>query len=301
MSYHPFRWMQVSIHKKTIIAIFALGLMSCASDEPVDEAITADDIHEIENDGQSNDSLSMDEITGYEETSLDEDEYASDQEGTEDTFAQSQQEAEPTEIMTDFVSPVDNTKGDWTMAPSDEDAPLEPATFDKVDVNSSDSFLTTMTDEKEIESSFKQNLRGIYVVQAGDSLSKIASKIYGSMNRWKEVAQANGIGGSYTIHPGDTLRFSADTSKSEAFASRFENLPREVVTVKKGDSLSKIAKSIYGKAHYWKVLMTLNEDTISSPNQISIGAKLKYVKASALKGFASITPANDRQSFAKTE
>jgi nucleoid-associated protein YgaU len=290
--------MQVAIHKKTIIAIFALGLMSCASDEPVDEAITADDIHEIESDGQSNDSLSMDELTSYEETNAEPGEYAIDEEEEEYSVAETE---EPKEIMTDFVSPVDNTKGDWTMAPSDADVPLEPATFEKVETNDSDSFLTTMTDETHIESTFKQNLRGIYVVQAGDSLSKIAGKIYGSMNRWQEIAQANSIGGSYTIHPGDTIRFSADTPKSEAFADRFESLPRDVVVVKKGDSLSKIAKSIYGKAHYWKVLMTLNEDTISSPNQIAIGAKLTYVKATALKGFAALNPTTDRQSFAKTE
>ncbi len=47
-----------------------------------------------------------------------------------------------------------------------------------------------------------------YTVVAGDSLSKIAKKIYGSANRWKEIWEANKdqIKNPDLIHPGQILK-----------------------------------------------------------------------------------------------
>lgn len=47
-----------------------------------------------------------------------------------------------------------------------------------------------------------------YTVQPGDSLSKIAKKIYGDSNRWKEIWQANQakIPNPDLIHPGLELQ-----------------------------------------------------------------------------------------------
>ena len=50
-----------------------------------------------------------------------------------------------------------------------------------------------------------------YTVVAGDSLSKIAKKIYGSANRWKEIWEANKdqIKNPDLIHPGQVLKIPA--------------------------------------------------------------------------------------------
>ncbi|TRZ94455.1 LysM peptidoglycan-binding domain-containing protein [bacterium] len=45
-------------------------------------------------------------------------------------------------------------------------------------------------------------------------------------------------------------------------------------TVKKGDTLSKIAKEQLGGAHRWKYLYELNKDRINDPNKLRIGKKL---------------------------
>ena len=47
-----------------------------------------------------------------------------------------------------------------------------------------------------------------YTVVAGDSLSKIAKKIYGDASRWKEIFEANKdkIKNPDLIHPGQVLK-----------------------------------------------------------------------------------------------
>ena len=47
-----------------------------------------------------------------------------------------------------------------------------------------------------------------YTVVAGDSLSKIAKKIYGNAGRWKEIFEANKdtIKNPDLIHPGQVLK-----------------------------------------------------------------------------------------------
>ncbi len=46
-------------------------------------------------------------------------------------------------------------------------------------------------------------------------------------------------------------------------------------TVKKGDSLSLIAKHHYGDAKLWKKIYEANKDVVSNPDLIQIGWKLK--------------------------
>jgi nucleoid-associated protein YgaU len=47
-----------------------------------------------------------------------------------------------------------------------------------------------------------------YTIVAGDSLSKIAKKIYGDANRWKEIFEANKdtIKNPDLIHPGQVVK-----------------------------------------------------------------------------------------------
>ena len=46
-------------------------------------------------------------------------------------------------------------------------------------------------------------------------------------------------------------------------------------TVKEGDSLSKIAKAVYGDVNQWKAIYQANQDTIKNPDLIFPGQVLK--------------------------
>jgi nucleoid-associated protein YgaU len=49
----------------------------------------------------------------------------------------------------------------------------------------------------------------------------------------------------------------------------------ETYTVQKGDSLSKIAKHVYGNANEWKKIFEANRDIIKNPDLIHPGQTLK--------------------------
>ena len=49
----------------------------------------------------------------------------------------------------------------------------------------------------------------------------------------------------------------------------------ETYEVKAGDSLSKIAKRVYGHGNEWKRIFEANTDIIQDPNKIFPGQKLK--------------------------
>ena len=52
----------------------------------------------------------------------------------------------------------------------------------------------------------------------------------------------------------------------------------ETYEVKPGDSLSKIAKNVYGNGNLWKQILEANQDLIKDPNKIFPGQKIKIPK-----------------------
>jgi nucleoid-associated protein YgaU len=52
-------------------------------------------------------------------------------------------------------------------------------------------------------------------------------------------------------------------------------------TVKKGDSLSAIAKREYGDMKLWKTIYEANRDVIKNPDLIEVGWKLKLPRSPA--------------------
>lgn len=55
----------------------------------------------------------------------------------------------------------------------------------------------------------------------------------------------------------------------------------QVYTVVAGDSLSKIAKRVYGDANLWRRIFEANQDQIKNPDLIKPGQKLKIPAANA--------------------
>ena len=96
-----------------------------------------------------------------------------------------------------------------------------------------------------------------YTVQAGDTLSGIASK---SRRAYKELARINNIANPNVIYPGQVIKINGGTVE-------------KIYTVKSGDTLSGIANK-YGTT--WQNIYNNNRDIIgSNPNLIKPGQVLK--------------------------
>jgi nucleoid-associated protein YgaU len=64
-------------------------------------------------------------------------------------------------------------------------------------------------------------------------------------------------------------------SSTTAPATPAAGAPAETYTVKSGDSLSKIAKHVYGEAGKWRAIFEANRDQIDDPDLIHPGQVLK--------------------------
>lgn len=128
-----------------------------------------------------------------------------------------------------------------------------------------------------------------YVVQQGDTLSKIAGRVYGDMKRWHELADLTGVANPSRIYPGDVIYYALDDS-SKAFAQTYEGLRRGVTTVQDGETLATISKRIFGKHRNWKSIWRQN-DLIDDPDSLTPGTTIYYVTqdqlSAALKKSAS--------------
>jgi nucleoid-associated protein YgaU len=66
----------------------------------------------------------------------------------------------------------------------------------------------------------------------------------------------------------------ADAEGGEPEAAEAEEGPR-IYVVQRGDSLSKIAKEVYGNAGRWREIYEANQDQIQDPNMIRPGWELR--------------------------
>ncbi len=128
-----------------------------------------------------------------------------------------------------------------------------------------------------------------YIVQPGDTLSKISKRIFSDMNRWRELAAASAVKNPNLIYPGDVIFYQLDSS-SVAFAKRYENKQREETPVKSGESLSDVSKRIYGNSNQWAFLWRMNEH-IGNPNALEAGTSVYYVSPDVLDSFSDSSTA----------
>lgn len=175
-------------------------------------------------------------------------------------------------------------------------APPVPAMADIIDDSAAaQADAVPEAEEAEVKSSKKSSKRKrlaksptlngnekMYIVQPGDTLSKIAAAIYGTQGEWQNLAELNGINGKSKIFPGDALKY-VPSEKTAAFESKVDSLPKATITVEKGDTLSKIATRVMGNASYWKMLWRWNEAAIPDANMIAVGMTLSYVSAKDLE------------------
>jgi len=127
----------------------------------------------------------------------------------------------------------------------------------------------------------EQGSKMAYVVEAGDTLAKIAMKIYGDQKRWKDIANLSGMDNPNHIYPGDMVYYSLDDS-SKNFASAYESIKRAKEVVREGDTLAAISQRVYGTSKAWRHIWRQN-DKIDNPDVLSAGMTIYYVEKGAVK------------------
>jgi N-acetylmuramoyl-L-alanine amidase len=112
-------------------------------------------------------------------------------------------------------------------------------------------------------------------VQAGDTLSDIAVRYYGSAGAASTIAAANGLTDPDRILVGALLNLPASATVPSAGTSSGSvatATPARKVTVKSGESLSVIAEREYGSPAYTAPLAAANK--LTDPDRITVGMEL---------------------------
>jgi len=172
-----------------------------------------------------------------------------------------------------------NTKEDATTAPAPAQAPVAQDL-----VNYKDAYMGGKAGDA-IEGGLPESgSKMAYVVVKGDSLSKIALRVFSDKTRWKELASASAMKHPNLIYPGDVVYYQLDKSSLQ-FAKNYESLRKEETTVKEGETLSQVSKRVYGNGDQWRVLWRYN-DQINDPTHLKAGDPVYYVSSNVLKSFA---------------
>jgi nucleoid-associated protein YgaU len=102
---------------------------------------------------------------------------------------------------------------------------------------------------------------GTYTVRPGDTLSRIAQQQLGDASRWPEIFLLNRgiIQHPDRISPGQVLTLPGTTPMHP---------PPRIYVVRRGDTLSGIAKRELGDASRWPEIFERNRDVISDPDRI---------------------------------
>ena len=137
----------------------------------------------------------------------------------------------------------------------------------------------------------------VYVVERGDTLGHISTKVYGTCKKWKLIQQANGdidpgalrVGTSLVIPregPVAVARRDDDVDSTKAVEEALEEVRRFVAdrdvaapyspyTVARGDTLSAISRKHFGTSARWKDIYELNRDTLPRPDAMRPGQVIR--------------------------
>lgn len=130
-----------------------------------------------------------------------------------------------------------------------------------------------------------QVVGGTYVIQAGDTLSTIAQRVYGNPNYWYGLQQFNShlIANANLIYPGQLISTPAAAQlpgyggavPSPSQPQTGQGLSANTYhTVQSGESLSSIAVFYYGNAAYYSNIYNANRTILSNANLIYTGQVL---------------------------
>ena len=123
-----------------------------------------------------------------------------------------------------------------------------------------------------------------YAVREGDSMWTISKRVLGDASRWREIAALNPTIDAERLRVGQRIRVPAGattTSKAPLRLNGTAKVPHRPVgaktyTVRSGDTLSTIAKGVYGTPAKWKTIWDANRDLIgANPDRLEVGTRLR--------------------------
>lgn len=130
-----------------------------------------------------------------------------------------------------------------------------------------------------------------YTVKRGDTLMKISFAKYGNIYRWREIYESN------------QARISNFNSLVAGTVLTIQGVEYVVITkngvpylIRRGDTLGKISKNVYGVSERWRAIWKNNPELIQNPNKIYAGFTLYYVPA---PGSTKVTPVRQVSSDSK--
>jgi uncharacterized protein (TIGR02594 family) len=149
----------------------------------------------------------------------------------------------------------------------------------------------------------EQGAERTYQVRSGDTLAAIAGRLLGNSERWREIAQLNGITNPRALRVGQVLRIpgeaagagpaagqpAAPTGESPAPA------PQPAVIeyrVRAGDTLAEIAERLLGSAERWQEIARANG--ITDPRTLRVGQVLRVPGGNAQAAARQPAPRPDR-------
>lgn len=304
--------------RATLSVFLGFGLTSCADDsgqveDPIqnDEVATTEYSQQEDMYGDSNVSLDSDDgiVTANE---IDEDlviqsddeaplEYDQLSDNPDEEIAQNKDFLLDDSVEEDSSLPADSyvagdavenqeptyqaeESADEMLATAEESYPSE----DTYQAEEADNSQVQNTVSEPAYQAEKTGNSGVYVIQAGDSLGKISTKIYGTAQRWMELAQANNISDPRKIFPGDELSFELIGDSAARFAKALSTVITKEVVVSHGDTLASLAKQVLGPKASWKQLYAYNKAKISNPNRIFVGMRLKYVPSEEIAKISGV-------------
>jgi len=117
-----------------------------------------------------------------------------------------------------------------------------------------------------------------YTVRENDSLYKIAAKVLGDGNRWREIQRVNAdsVGEDGAVRVGQTLRLPGLVVSTPAVREPGSGGGSSATyTVRSGDTLGEIASKVLGSSRRADDIVRANRDQINDPNEIRVGMVLK--------------------------
>lgn len=122
-------------------------------------------------------------------------------------------------------------------------------------------------------------------VKHGDTLSKIAIRLYGDANKYKELYAANRdfVKNIEYIYPGQKLRVPRSVHAGTSMLAQARAVKPAIdpvahlmtITVEEGDTLSLIAERYLGDIKMYKKLYKINRAQLANPNVIVPGQKIR--------------------------
>jgi LysM repeat protein len=109
-----------------------------------------------------------------------------------------------------------------------------------------------------------------HVVRAGDDLWSLAERYYGDGREWRKIAAANPkilTGGPDRLQIGWQL-------KIPDFDGETDDEAGQVITVRRGDTLSSIAERELGEASRWTDIFRANRGQLGDPDELPVGVRL---------------------------